>query len=130
MINVSIDLNLFKRAITKGAGKVVKAVSHDFVARIIESFRGAKSGRFYPLPPPSRGKYRASARGETPAIRTTRLLRSIRESFPSPLTAEVTINTPYAAILESPAELDRPYVRPAIETVTRRFNSGARARFS
>lgn len=93
-------------------------------------FRLPKSGRFY-----SRGKaqgggrafrgggrYQASAKGEAPAIRSGRLFNSLKESYPDKLTGILTVDTPYAAYLEPPAKLDRPFALVSAETVVQRFN--------
>lgn len=89
-----------------------------------------KSGRFY-----GRGKvqgggrafrgggrYRASAKGEAPAVRSGRLFNSWRDSYPDKLTGILATDVPYAVYLEPPALLDRPFALVSAETVAQRFN--------
>ncbi len=89
-----------------------------------------KSGKFY-----SRGKsqgggrafrgggrYQASAKGEAPAVRSGRLFNSIKDNYPSKTEGTLTIDAPYAAYLEPPAPLDRPFALVSAETVVDRFN--------
>jgi hypothetical protein len=68
------------------------------------------------------GRYRASAKGEAPAVRSGRLFNSLKESYPDKLTGVLTIDTPYAAYLEPPAPLDRPFALVSAETIASRFN--------
>lgn len=93
-----------------------------------------KSGKFY-----SRGKnqgggrafrgggrYRASAKGEAPAVRSGRLFNSWKESYPDKLTGLLTTDVPYSVYLEPPAPLDRPFALVSAETIADRFNQTAR----
>lgn len=134
-MNFSIDLNV--RAITvlleDRASKIIRKALPAIRLEIQRRFRLPKSGRFY-----SRGKsegggrafrgggrYRASAKGEAPAIRSGRLFNSIKESYPKKTEGILTIDTPYAAYLEPPAPLDRPFALVSAETIVDRFNSPA-----
>jgi hypothetical protein len=123
----------FKQALNRPVKLAIQDAVFDLRATFAELFGGIKTGRIYPRPQPLTGFYRASAPGEAPAIRTGNLLRSIRESFPEPLTGQITISAPYARYLEEGTArglAPRPFVRPAIESVTKRFNHGVRGRFS
>lgn len=122
--------------------KAIRVLIEDRTAKLIRKtlpairlemqrrFRLPKSGKFYPRPKNAGGgrvfrgggRYRASAKGEAPAIRSGRLFNSIKESYPDKLTGIITIDTPYAAYLEPPATLDRPFALVSAETVVQRFN--------
>jgi hypothetical protein len=112
------------------ASKIIRKALPAIRLEMQRRFRLPKSGRFY-----SRGKaqgggrvfrgggrYQASAKGEAPAIRSGRLFNSIKESYPDKLTGIITIDTPYAAYLEPPAPLDRPFALVSAETVVEQFN--------
>jgi len=87
----------------------------------IASFGLAKSGR--------RGRFRqASAPGESPAIQSGNLFRKLITSYPNQLTGELLADTPYARILEE--ELNRPFIKPAIEKLIDRFNAGQLGSFA
>lgn len=122
-VKVELDQSVFRDVITGHAQRVIRDVIDDLKRLIIQSFGQAKTGRFYPRPKPARGTYRASAPGQAPAIRSGRLFRSLKETFPTPLSGELLVDTPYARILEE--KIDRPFVRPAIESVKQRFASGS-----
>lgn len=96
-----------------------------------------KSGKFYSRASGSGGgrafrgggKYRASAKGEAPAVRSGRLFNSLSdinrkqvESYPDKLTGILTISVPYVSLLEPPAPLDRPFALVSAETIVDRFN--------
>jgi hypothetical protein len=53
--------------------------------------------------------YRASKRGQPPAIRTGRLLNSIGSRSISPTSARVSVSVDYAMPLDDPQGLDRPF---------------------
>jgi len=112
------------------ASKIIRKTLPAIRLEMQRRFRLPKSGRFY-----SRGKaqgggrvfrgggrYRASAKGEAPAVRSGRLFNSPKESYPDKLTGLLTIDAPYAAYLEPPAPLDRPFALVSAETVAQRFN--------
>lgn len=135
-MKVGFSLNdvVFTREVTGTVKPSIHRVIREIKSRIQARFQLPKSGRTYYRPVSSGfagfqsrgGKYRASARGEAPAIRTGRLFRSMIESYPSELVGILTIDTPYAAILEDPTKLDRPFVRPSIEEAVAAINSGGR----
>jgi hypothetical protein len=125
---VIIDGQAFRGVVVDHARRIIPDIINDLKRLIIQSFGGPKSGRFYRRPKiAGGGLYRASARGEAPAIRSGQLFRSLRERFPSPTEGELLIDTPYAAILEG--KLGRPYVAPAIQSVRERFKAGTLGRF-
>jgi hypothetical protein len=112
------------------ANKVIRKAIPAIRVEMQRRFLLPKSGRFY-----GRGKvqgggrafrgggrYRASAKGEAPAVRSGRLFNSLKESYPDKLTGVLTIDTPYAAYLEPPAPLDRPFALVSAETIASRFN--------
>jgi hypothetical protein len=112
------------------ASKVIRKAIPAIRLEMQRRFLLPKSGRFY-----GRGKvqgggrafrgggrYRASAKGEAPAVRSGRLFNSLKESYPDKLTGVLTIDTPYAAYLEPPAPLDRPFALVSAETIASRFN--------
>lgn len=126
---VIINRQLFLRAVTIEASPLIRDVGDDLKRLIIQSFGLAKHGRFYHRPKVAGGGlYRASARGEAPAIRSGNLFRNLKLTTPKPLTVELKIDTPYARILEE--TLDRPYYTPAIENVVNRFNNNLTGRFA
>lgn len=122
----------FRQAIERPAKLAIEDYVFDLKAKFAELLGGIKSGRVYFRPKPASGKYRASAPGQPPAIRTGNLFRSIRESFPRPLTGQIVIGAPYAEYLERGTSrmAARPFVAPAIKSVAARFNQGVRGRFS
>ena len=134
---MTLDAFINVRAITvlieDRASKIIRRALPAIRLEMQRRFRLPKSGRFY-----SRGKsegggrvfrgggrYRASARGEAPAIRSGRLFNSIRETYPTKTEGILTIDTPYAAYLEPPAKLDRPFALVSAETIVERFNAPA-----
>ncbi len=54
--------------------------------------------------------HRASARGQRPAIDTGKLLNSVNDRRLGPYKVKVSVDTPYAPILQSP-KLDRKIIR-------------------
>lgn len=80
---------------------------------------GPKSGREYNR----RGRIHvASAPGEAPAVDTGFLINSIQTVIKSDTEAQITIGAEYAEALEF--DKNRPFVRPAIDSVLKRFDSG------
>lgn len=127
---VVINEKAIRVLIEDRASKIIRKALPAIRLEMQRRFRLPKSGRFY-----SRGKsqgggrvfrgggrYRASAKGEAPAIRSGRLFNSIKESYPSKTEGIITIDTPYAAYLEPPAPLDRPFALVSAETVIADFN--------
>lgn len=131
-MKVILDKQEFHSIIAKHAQRIIVDVIDDLKRLIIQSFGRQKHGKFYRKPKVAGGGfYQASAPGEAPAIRSGNLFRSLKERFPTPLSGELLIDTPYAAFLEdgTSAMAARPFVRPAIESVKARFASGALGRF-
>jgi HK97 gp10 family phage protein len=84
---------------------------------------GVKTGREYRR----RGRIHiASAPGESPAVDTGFLINSIQTDVKSDTETVVTIAAEYAEALEFGTEnmAARPFVRPAIDSVLKRFDSG------
>ncbi len=118
---VQLDQSAFRAVITGDASRTIHDVIDDLKRIIIFEFGGIKSGK--------KGRFRqASAVGEAPAIQTGNLFRHLFTFFPTPLTGELLIDTPYARILEE--ELSRPFIKPAVESVAQRFAVGALGRFA
>lgn len=125
MASVTIDFNQrgFLNAVRQSALGTIKAYVQALKRTIIGLFRLPKTGRVYRY----RGRrYRAAAAGEPPGIRSARLLNSVRDSFPDPLTGILSIDAPYAGHVNK----RHPFVRPALKSVSQRFGGGARARFN
>ncbi len=132
-LTATINDRAIRVLIEDRAGQVIRKALPAIRLEMQRRFRLPKSGRIY-----SRGKaegggrvfrgggrYRASARGEAPAIRSGRLFNSIRETYPKKTEGIITIDTPYAAYLEPPATLDRPFALVSAETIVERFNAPA-----
>lgn len=133
ILAATINEKAIRVLIEDRAGQTIRRALPAVRLEMQRRFRLPKSGRVY-----SRGKaegggrvfrgggrYRASAKGEAPAIRSGRLFNSIKESYPNKLTGIITIDTPYAAYLEPPAPLDRPFALVSAETIVDRFNQPA-----
>lgn len=103
----------------KEIGRFVRAIAFGVEAEMKLSFSGPKSGREYNR----RGRIHiASAPGESPAVDTGFLSNSIQTTIKSDYEAEIVIGAEYAEILE--LEKDRPFIRPAIDSVLKRFDGG------
>lgn len=130
ILTAAINDRAIRVLIEDRAGQVIRKVLPAMRLEMQRRFRLPKSGRFYSRGQQQGGgrafrgggRYRASAKGEAPAIRSGRLFNSIKESYPNKLTGVITIDTPYAAYLEPPAPLDRPFALVSVETVVERFN--------
>ena len=131
---MTVDIFINEKAIRVLIEDKVASVIHKAIPAIRlemqRRFLLPKSGRFY-----GRGKvqgggrafrgggrYRASAKGEAPAVRSGRLFNSWRDSYPDKLTGILATDVPYAVYLEPPAPLDRPFALVSAETVAQRFN--------
>lgn len=103
---------------TKEVGRIIREIGFNIEAEMKLSMTGPKSGREY-----RRGGrvHIASARGESPAVDTGFLINSIQTDAKE-TEATITISAEYAEILEF--HKDRPFVRPAIASVLKRFDSG------
>jgi hypothetical protein len=100
-------------------GRIVKEIAFGIEAQAKLSMTEPKHGREYKR----RGRVHvASAPGEAPAVDTGFLINSIQTDVKSNTEAVVTIAAEYAELLEF--EKDRPFVRPAIDNVLKRFDSG------
>ena len=125
--SVQLNAQALRQTILGQVRPTLQDVAFDLRARFAEGFGGVKTGRIYRRPAPARGTYRASAPGEPPAIRSGNLLRSISmPTFPAPNVAQLTISARYARFLErgTPRMAARPFVRPSIREVIRRFREG------
>lgn len=123
-MQIKLDKFSIERIIdTASVSRRIRAYLREVKAEIERLMRQPKSGHFYKKP---NGRlYRASAPGEAPAIRTGRLLRSVKEAFPSWTTGQITVDAEHADHLERGTVrglAPRPYVRPALRTVNARFN--------
>ena len=131
---MTVDIFINEKAIRVLIEDKVASVIHKVIPALRVEMQGRfllpKSGKFY-----SRGKgqgggrafrgggrYRASAKGEAPAVRSGRLFNSWKESYPDKLTGLLVTDVPYAVFLEPPAPLDRPFALVSAETIAQRFN--------
>ena len=122
---VVLNQSVFSAVMTQGAQPNIRRALIEIRSRAQAKFQLPKTGREYYRPRSvGGGKYRASAKGQAPAIRTGLLFRSWFVTQPSPLEGELKIDTPYAAILEF--EKDRPFVRVSIAETIAAMNSGGR----
>jgi hypothetical protein len=104
--------------IERQASVIIRKVTYDIQARMIDLIRMPKSGRVYRR---RGGSHQASAPGEAPASDSGTLLNAIAQgaSFPSRLEGQIDIPLEYAELLEF--ELDRPFLRPAVNDVIARL---------
>jgi len=103
----------------KEIGRFVRAIAFGIEAEMKILMTGPKGGREYNR----RGRIHiASAPGEAPAVDTGFLINSIQTSVKSDTEAQITIGAEYAEALEFMK--DRPFVRPAIESVLKQFDGG------
>ena len=124
-----VNLNDVGRYVAEDIRPLIKeytfALEEELVHRIQD---GPKTGRTYRRSAIKRRRkgqrvvtgytfHRASAPGESPATDYGILVNSIKARFPSQYEGEVFIAANYADILET--ELQRPFVTPAIEEVTK-----------
>lgn len=128
LFSIILNQDAFRASITRQVRPLLMKIAEMERTEEIISFSLPKTGREYFRPRPPGGRYRASAPGEAPAIRTGALRRSEgTPRFIGPLTVSRTIGAPYARILEF--QKGRPFVGPAIENVTRRFANNLKGRF-
>lgn len=71
--------------------------------------------------------HRASARGESPAILSGRLINSITTSRIGPLSARTAVGAFYGLILDDPAGLDRPFFHSRAQLYFPRFVENIKA---
>lgn len=122
---VQLNSSEFREVVTGKARRIIGDVIDDLKLFVIFSFGQVKSGK--------PGKFRqASAPGEAPAIQSGFQFRSLRTSFPSALTGELLVDTPYARFLEDGTEFmaPRPFIAPAIAGVLDRYDSGQLGKFN
>jgi hypothetical protein len=127
-MNVSFEVIIvqpqFTRAVIRQASPIMEGDLNEIHANLDVGFDEPKTGHVYPRP--GGGTYRASAPGESPARRTGNLRDSISEpdvrESSGALVGQITISAEYAAILEF--HNNRPFVRPAIDDVLKRFDGG------
>jgi hypothetical protein len=107
------------RTIRNGARPVVREIAFSIDGEIKLLMTTEKHGREY-----KRGSrtHVASASGEAPAVDTGFLINSIQTDIKSDTEATITIDAEYAETLEF--HKDRPFVRPAIDSVLKRFDDG------
>ena len=113
----------FNKAVVRQVNKFIKEVTRAIKREMQNLMRQPKSGRVYKY----RGRsHRASAPGESPAIRSGKLFKSIRESFPNAQTGVIEVDAPYAGFLEQGTKFTarRPFVAPAIKTVREQIQRG------
>jgi hypothetical protein len=70
--------------------------------------------------------YRASKRGQPPAIRTGRLFNSIGSRRTGPLSARVSVSVAYAMPLDDPEGLDRPFFQSQAVAYFPRFQQNVK----
>lgn len=107
----------------KEIGRIIRDVTFGVEAEMKLEMTRPKSGREYPR----QGRIHiASAPGEAPAVDTGFLINSIQTVIKSDYEAEIAIGAEYAEALEFGAGdiAARPFVRPAIDSVLKRFDSG------
>lgn len=121
-MNLSFQVQ-FKGDNKKEIGRFIRSIAFGVEAEMKILMTGPKSGREYPR----RGRIHvASAPGEAPAVDTGFLINSIQTTIKSDSEAEIVIGAEYAEALEfGTGEIaSRPFVRPAIDSVLKRFDSG------
>ena len=74
--------------------------------------------------------HRASSRGQPPAIRTGRLLNSIRSLQLNPTHGRINVGVDYGLPLDDPEGLDRPFFTTRVELYRPRFFENIRRAFT
>lgn len=120
---VKIDQADLQRGIHKDVGGLIKDIAFSIEAEMKRLMTLPKHGREY-----RRGSrtHTASAPGEAPAVDTGFLINSIRTHIKSDTEAVIEIPAEYAEGLEFGTSriAERPFVRPAITGVLKRFGRG------
>lgn len=120
---VKIDQSQLKGDINKNVGKLIRQIAFAVEAEMKTLMTLPKHGRDY-----KRGSrtHTASAPGEPPAVDTGFLINSIQTVIKSDTEAVITIPAEYAEGLEfgTSRVAARPFVRPAISGVLKRFGKG------
>lgn len=113
----------FKGDDRKEIGRFIRSIAFGVEAEMKILMTGSKSGIVY-----MRGgrSHQASAPGEPPAVDTGFLINSIQTDVKSDAEATITIAAEYAEALEfGTSKIEpRPFVRPAIDNVLKRFDGG------
>jgi hypothetical protein len=113
----------FRGDFNKDIGHIIRTIAFALEADIKIGGTGPKSGATY-----KRGSrtHTASAPGESPASDTGLLYGSIQVNIKSDTEAEVVVPPEYAEALEFGTDrmAARPFVRPAIDSVLKRFDGG------
>lgn len=120
-MNLSFQIQ-FKGDDKKEIGKFIRDIAFGIEAEMKILMTGPKSGRAYPR---GGGKIHiASKEGEAPAVDTSFLINSIEvpTATLTDTSAEIVIGAEYAEILEF--HMNRPFIRPAIDSVLKRFDGG------
>ena len=128
-MTVKVDLSGFDDAEVRFRMLAVflqKAVSAAFTG-MIALMTGPKSGRRYKLPG-TQTIYQASAPGEAPAVRTTKLRTSITIGKVNDYEYVISIAAPYGKILEF--QKNRPFAIPASEKAWAVFQGVVRKYFN
>lgn len=122
---VKVNHAVCRRTIKRQVHPTIREALFELRGIFDEQFGGVKTGRMYRRP--SGALYQASAPGESPAIRSGELLRSIGQpTFPAPNVGQMRIGAPYAGKLERGTVkfAARPFVRPAIKRLIERRRRG------
>lgn len=121
--DVVINTAAFNASIERQVKPIMERDLNEVRAIIVEGFTEPKSGRVYRRP--SGGRYRASAAGEPPAVRSGNLRDSITEPqvgrSGNSIIGQIRITADYAVQLErgSSRVSPRPFARPAVEEFLR-----------
>lgn len=123
---IKFDQQQVVKEIREGSRDLIREVAFAIEAEMKLLMTGPKSGREY------RQKggiiHQASAPGEAPAVDTSNLIGSIDTRIISDSEAVISIPVEYAEALEFGAPkrglAPRPFVRPAVDGVLRRFGQG------
>ncbi len=109
--------------IAKGGAQLIRDIAFAIEAEMKILMTGPKHGRQYIR----RGRiHTASAPGEPPAVDTGHLIQTIQTTIKSPTEAEIIVPAEYAQALEfgTGRMAARPFVRPAVDGVLKRFGRG------
>jgi hypothetical protein len=126
-VRVKVNIAACRRTIHRQVHPKISDALFDLHGIFAEQFGGVKTGRMYRRP--GGGFYQASAPGETPAIRSGELLRSIGQpTFPAPNVGQLRIGAPHAGLLErgTVKAAARPFVHPAVKLLIERRRRGVR----
>lgn len=103
------------RELNRDFATIVQKTGDRAIRHIKAAMRAPKHGRMYPKTDGT-GMYRASARGEAPAVDTGTLIRSIGQRLMNNGTrSSIGTDVLYGKWLEAPKSLDRPFAQPAFD---------------